>query len=324
MSYVLGVDGGTSKTKALISRIDGTIVGHSLTGGSNIYDSDPQARLANAMLAPELAVEAAGLRPEDIDFSVFSMSGADWSEDMVLFRSAARARSFGRQIRVVNDAIGGLYAGLPRLSAVAVICGTHAACAARNDSGEIWHNSFWQLVGGAYDLGQAALKAVYTQELGITPATSLTPALLEYFDQSSVPELLHRQTALFADPFPSLANLAPLVIDHAGSRDAVALEIVISQGRELGRYALAAARKVDIVTSSYDLVLGGSVFQHTSAILPDAIASTMRESSPEVNVIFSQHEPVVGALFLALEEAGALIDESLISRIVETLPPGWY
>jgi N-acetylglucosamine kinase-like BadF-type ATPase len=323
MSYVLGVDGGTSKTKALVSRTDGTIVGHARTDGSNIYDSDPQGRLANGMQAPEEALKFAGLEPEAIEYSVFSMSGADWPEDMVLFRSAARARSFGKNVRVVNDAVGGLYAGLPQPRAVAVIVGTHAACAARNERGEIWHNSFWQLVGGAHDLGHAALTAVYTQDLHITAETSLTPALLDRFEQADVPALLHRQTALFADPFPDLATLAPLVIDHAASGDRVALDIVTNQGRELGQYALAAARKVGIQDKPYDLVLGGSVFRHSSRILPLAIAGTMREASPEVNLVYSRHEPVVGALLMALEDCGVAVESSIIDRIVETLPEGW-
>jgi N-acetylglucosamine kinase-like BadF-type ATPase len=275
------------------------------------------------MQAPEEALEIAGLLPNAIDCSVFSMSGADWPEDMVLFRSAARARSFGRKVRVVNDAVGGLFAGLPGPRAVAVIVGTHAACAARNEHGDIWHNSFWQLVGGAHDLGQAALKAVYNHDLGITPETSLTPALLDLFNQPDVTALLHRQTALFAEPFIDLATLAPLVIDHAVAGDRVALEIVTNQGRELGQYALAAARKVGIVREPYDLVLGGSVFRHPSLILPLTIADTMREASSQIAVVYSKHEPVVGALLMALEDCGVEVNESVINRIVETLPKGW-
>ena len=142
MSFVLGVDGGTSKTKALISTADGTIVGHARTGGSNVYDGDVQAGLANAMQAPEDALTSAGISADDLQTSVFSMSGADWPEDMLMFRAAARAQSFGKQIQVVNDAIGGMYAGLPGTSCVAVICGTHAACASRGKDGRLWHISF--------------------------------------------------------------------------------------------------------------------------------------------------------------------------------------
>jgi hypothetical protein len=70
-------------------------------------------------------------------------------------------------------------------------------------------------------------------------------------------------------------------------------------------------------------VLGGSVFRHSSRILPLAIAGTMREASPEVNLVYSRHEPVVGALLMALEDCGVAVESSIIDRIVETLPEGW-
>jgi N-acetylglucosamine kinase-like BadF-type ATPase len=325
MSFVLGVDGGTSKTKALIATLDGTVVGHAKTGGSNVYDGDPQIGLANAMQAPADALVVARIAAELIETSLFSMSGADWPEDMLMFRASARAQGFGRRIDVVNDAIGGLYAGRPESSCVAVICGTHAACAARGTNGSLWHNSFWQMSGGAHNLGSAALRAVYQSDLGILGETSLTPAILEYFGESTTESLLHRQTALFADPFPDVALLTPLLFDHADTGDLVSREIVTAHGRDLARYALAAARKVGIETGQYELILGGSVFRHSSRVLPDAIADAMRERSPKLATVkFRVHEPVLGALLLAFENHGVSITDDLVGRIVETLPSGWY
>ena len=325
MTFVLGVDGGTSKTKVLIAALDGTIVGHARTGGSNVYEGDPETGLANAMQAPLDAIAIAGISAEQIETSLFSMSGADWPEDMLMFRAAARARSFGRKIDVVNDAIGGLYAGRPESSCVAIICGTHAACAARGADGSLWHNSFWQMSGGAHNLGSAALRSVYQSDLGILGDTSLTAAILERFGESTPESLLHRQTALFADPFPDVALLTSLLFDHADAGDSVAREIVIAHGRDLAQYALAAARKVGIETDPYELILGGSVFRHPSSVLPDAIADAMRERSPKLATVkFRVHEPVLGALLLAFENHGIQIDDTLVSRIIETLPPGWY
>jgi N-acetylglucosamine kinase-like BadF-type ATPase len=325
MSFVLGVDGGTSKTKALIATLDGTVVGHAKTGGSNVYDGDLQVGLANAMQAPAEAISLAGIATELIETSLFSMSGADWSEDMLMFRASARAQGFGRRIDVVNDAIGGLYAGRPESSCVAVICGTHAACAARGADGSLWHNSFWQMSGGAHNLGSAALRAVYQSDLGILDQTSLTAAILEYFGESTPESLLHRQTALFADPFPDVALLTPLLFDHADTGDLVSREIVTAHGRDLARYALAAARKVGIEAGEYELILGGSVFRHSSSVLPDAIADAMRERSPKLATVkFRVHEPVVGALLLAFENHGVSITDDLVGRIIETLPSGWY
>ncbi|MEJ7839220.1 MAG: BadF/BadG/BcrA/BcrD ATPase family protein [Thermomicrobiales bacterium] len=324
MNYILGVDGGTSKTKALICQPDGKIVGHARTMGSNIYEGDPEIGLAHAMQAPEDALNQAGLPAESLETSVFSMSGADWPEDFMLFRASARAKGLGRKVTVVNDSIGGMYAGMPSSRCVAIICGTHAACAARGEDGTIWHNSFWQMIGGAHNLGSATLRAVYKAELGVVESTSLTRAVLDYFDEASVESLLHRQTALFKEEFPDVALLTSLLLDHAAGGDPVARNIVEDHGHELAKYATAAARKVGIDQQHFELVLGGSVFRHASNVLSDAIGSAMRQTAPDFSLSFARHEPVVGALLLALENHGTVVDDTVVSNLIDSLPGGWY
>ena len=324
MTFILGVDGGTSKTKALLAHPDGTIAGSGRSGGSNLYEGDPQVALDNGMRAAELAVASAGIAPEDISTSVFSMSGADWPEDMRFFRAGARARSLGREIVIVNDAMGGMRAGLPGPDAVGIVCGTGGACAARNRDGDTWHSGFWQQGGGASELGRAALRAIYRADLGIDPPTALTQAILDRYEEASPGDLLHRQTALMQPPLPDVPLLASLVLDIAVSGDAVASGIVNNLAQGLAETTMAAARQVEIANGPYDLVLAGSLFRHHSAILVNGIVDIMQAHDQRITVVRSRHEPVIGALLLALETHGVAIDDAVISRIVSTLPDGWH
>jgi hypothetical protein len=50
----------------------------------------------------------------------------------------------------------------------------------------------------------------------------------------------------------------------------------------------------------------------------------VRAAAPNVQVVDSRFEPVVGALFLALELAGVAIDASLLARLTPTLPPATF
>jgi N-acetylglucosamine kinase-like BadF-type ATPase len=64
MTYVLGVDGGNTKTIALIARHDGTIVGAGRGGRGDIYGAGgPEAALAEADRAVWTALEACGALP---------------------------------------------------------------------------------------------------------------------------------------------------------------------------------------------------------------------------------------------------------------------
>ncbi len=100
--------------------------------------------------------------------------------------------------------------------------------------------------------------------------------------------------------------------------------IVQNHGQELARYAIAAARKVGIEKQRFELILGGSVFRHASNVLSDAIDGAMRQTTPDFSMTFAKHEPVVGALLLALEHHGTVIDDTVVSNLIDSLPGGWY
>ena len=303
MAFVLGVDGGASKTIALVATSDGEIVGSGRRGSSNIYDGDPDAMLANAVRACHDALAMANVPASEISTSVFSMCGADWPEDISLIESIFQAYGLGGRIRVVNDGLGGLRAGSATGPAVAVICGTGAGTAARNRDGTYWHSSFWQGIGGALDLTNLALRAVYRAYLEIDPPTMLTPAVLAFTGAESVEELLHRLTRRDRVPVATYAGLARVLLDVVSAGDATARKIATTMGAELGDYAVAAARQVDILHEPFDLVLGGGVFKHPEWLLADALIARVREVAPTCVVIRSSLDPVVGALLLAYDEA---------------------
>src|SRR5215212_6965313 len=195
MNLVLGVDGGNTKTLALIAREDGVIVGRGRAGCGDIYGaSSPAAAIDEIEHAVKAALMEAGIEPSELNAGAFSLAGADWPEDFSLLEDAMRARGYGQNILVVNDAIGALRAGSIDGTGVAVACGTGAAIGARHPDGRIWHSSFWQEVQGADELSLRALRAVYRAELGIDPPTILTERLQTAFGAHSVEEILHRLT----------------------------------------------------------------------------------------------------------------------------------
>ena len=61
MTYILGVDGGNTKTIALVARIDGTIVGAGRGGCGDIYGgAGPSGAIAEIERAVLGALTAAG------------------------------------------------------------------------------------------------------------------------------------------------------------------------------------------------------------------------------------------------------------------------
>lgn len=323
MGCIVGVDGGNTKTIALTATVDGEIIGAGRSGCSDIYGApSPEAALDEIRQAVEGALQAAGQGREAVAAACFCLAGADWPEDYAYLQSAMERFGFGRRITIYNDSMGALRAGTPDGIGVVITCGTGIATAAHSREGLFWQSGFWQESLCGIELGYQALRAVYRAELGIDSPTTLTGLALKQFRQATVEDLLRRFTLRGITP-PSnieVSKLAPLVLSEAEAGDLAAVRIVEQHGMRLAEYALAAARKVRFEGTAFPLVLNGGIFRHPGHRLVDSIIRHLAPVYPDVQPIRSRHEPAVGALLLALESAGVVITDAVMSRIEQSLP----
>lgn len=303
--FVVGVDGGATKTHALIASDDGVVRGFGESGPSNIYEMPEPDAITNIVSAVNAARTEAGIGTARLACGTFSLCGADWPEDFVDLERWLAAERLADRVVVLNDAVGGLIAGVPDGPGVSVICGTATAIGARGRHGEIWHSSFWQLVGAGMDMARATLDAVYRAELGLLPETALTPAVLGYLGLASVEEVLHESTRRRGQPIAGTRTLARVLLDTAQVGDDVATNIVTRHGRDVGDFTVVAARRVGIARSAFPVVLGGSVLRHPSPLFADAIVRRIREESPEASVVRLNRDPVIGAVTHALRGIGS-------------------
>src|SRR5947209_12045309 len=138
-TYYLGVDGGNSKTIALIAEPDGGIIGVGRAGCSDIYGAPSvDSALEEIERAVTTAAELSGVALPRVSHGAFSLAGADWPEDFELLRDELTARGLARSVRVLNDAFGALRAGSADGTGVAVVVGTGAALGARSGNRRSW------------------------------------------------------------------------------------------------------------------------------------------------------------------------------------------
>jgi len=319
--YVIGVDGGTTKTVALVAARSGEVIGAARGPGSNIYaPPDAETALDAAEWTVRRAVESAGVDAKEVGVAAYSMSGADWPEDFEYLSREFTTRGLGREIIIVNDAVGGLRAGAPDGVGAAVVCGTGGATAACAPNGKLWHSSFWQGVGGSIHLASRALKAVYRADLRIGPPTTLTARALALFDQPTIEDMLHLLTGRVHDPHPAVSRLGGILLDEAEGGDPVSIGLVRAHGEALGDYAAAAVLKVGLESCTYPLVLTGGVLRHPSPLLADALIERVQQDSPGAQPVRSRFEPAVGALLIALDRVGVPLDAEVLEAVASTAP----
>ena len=307
---VLGVDGGNSKTDVAVADGSGRVVGRARGGNSDIYvGKEPARALDELTAAVRAALADAAVDAADLSTSVFSLAGADWPEDFELIAASLRGLGLRHEPLVVNDAMGGLRLGSPDWQGVAVVCGSFNAVGARHRDGTTFHLGFWPDRVGGFDLADLAVKAVHRDGLGLGPTTALTPRVHELFDSTDAVDLMHRFTRRGSDlGLVAHLQVAPLLLDVAGTGDEVASTIVRAAGAALGEQARVAAERVGLGLDGTPVVLAGGVLQHPSTLLSASIMARLDGAVP----VRPTEPPIVGALLLAYDRLDLAMDDVLL------------
>ena len=307
---VLGVDGGGSKTHAVIATLGGSVLGAAVRGPSNWEEIGlPRAADTLDRVVSE-ALDAAGVPRDGLSASVFGLAGVDWDSDQDRVGNVlTRMRLSGLRL-ITNDSFVALRAGLTGRAGVVVVAGTGTVVAGRDADGKTFRT--WGLgpyfgdFGAGSDISEKALQAVAEAYLGKGPATALTELLCAHERVGTVPELLEK-VSREQDDLPYIAHE---LMDAAKEGDQVARSIVEHAGRELGANANLVAGRLGFAGSDYELVLAGGLFRSATRILVDSLLAVVRTLSPDVHPIRLIKPPVVGAVLLAFELAGGPVEDS--------------
>jgi len=309
--FVLGADGGNTKTVVLLARMDGAIIGWGRAGSSDVHDTaGADAAIQELTTAVRAACAMAGCQGSEVESAVFGLAGADWPEDFALLDAAMRGE-LGGDVTIFNDAVNAIRCGTPDGVGVVVSCGTGGTAAAVGPNGQVYHRGFWPEPSGAREIGRLGLQAVQRAWLGLEEPTALTDLALARYGASDPDDLLHRRTARGRPDTTDSRWFCPDVLDASAAGDATAHTIVQREGSVLGGQARVCAQRVGYA-DAFPLVFVGGVLSHPSRLLREAILAEVPAAVP----VEPHSEPAVAALLRAFDAIG--LDAA--SRIAETLP----
>jgi N-acetylglucosamine kinase-like BadF-type ATPase len=158
--FVVGVDGGTTKTIALVADAQGRILGRGRRGGSNAITVDVSRPMAVVAATVGDALAHAGLRGDEVEVGLFGLAGADWPEDHKRRTLVLQEAAIVRRVIVKNDTFIGLRAGTHQPYGVVIAAGTGFNGAAIAPDGREWHFGYYADEGGAAKVGHAGVRAV--------------------------------------------------------------------------------------------------------------------------------------------------------------------
>ena len=323
MRFILGVDGGNSKTHALVMDESGRVLGFGLGGPGNHQSDGLVPAVKEIRRAALSALDQAELPPDSVELGCFCLAGADLPEDYAMLQDAMLGQSLARSVIVKNDTMAALRAGLSCSWGVVVICGAGTNAAGRSQDGkEIVMPGMGPISGdwgGGGSLSQEMIRLVMRAWDGRGKPTLLTGLVLGALQAPSVEVLLSR---LYHEEIDQqrLLDLVPLLFEAAEAGDEVAQDLIIQAGIEVGITARTLIRRLGLDQKDVEVILGGSVFKGKGSLLLDTITRVVNEQAPKARVIRSKYEPVVGAALLALEAIGIDVNVSLYHVLESTLP----
>lgn len=323
----LAVDGGNSKTVALVVDRQGAVLGRARAGCGDIYGAaSPEAAVAEVLAAARDALSDAEASPSRLVSAAFRIAGVDWSEDGAFWDDLLPKSLPGlTNWTVKNDGFASLR--LAELSGVGVsiTVGTGPAVVARTASGQEACLGWWCLdhLGGS-GLGALSLRAVYRNYMGLDPDTVLTARLLELFGVPDVVALRHGFTRHFgAWPESRQWQAARVVLECAGAGDAVAQGLVDYQAKAFVSYAGWVARQVGVELAGGDLpvVLSGSILTSKLPAMREAVHRELDRVDASIPRAVASGAPIDGVVLDALAEGGVDLTETLRETIVTAQHP---
>ncbi|HKO16044.1 MAG TPA: BadF/BadG/BcrA/BcrD ATPase family protein [Gemmatimonadaceae bacterium] len=304
-SIVIGVDGGGSKTRAMVADEHGGMIGDVVGPASAVRPGrvDDSADVIASVVRDGLAsCEMTHVLPQVLCVGV---AGVGREVERQALWQALASRELASEVVIHSDfsiALDDAFADGP---GVLLISGTGSVAFGRSPTGHTarcggWGPSFGDEGGGAW-IGRRALSVVAAASDGREPETALTGAILTAAQVNDVAELIPWAAA--ATP-ATLASIAPVVMSVADAGDLRANSLVSLAVEELSLHIRALARQLFVdERAAVPVALTGGMLRRGSA-LRRRLEHRLKAAVPGAQVSAEEVVPVRGAVRGALRFLG--------------------
>lgn len=301
MDWIIGIDGGGTKTTGIAADSCGNIFGRTEQGPSN-YHITGVAEFKNVVVSivNELAT-ICYLPLSDLKVISLGVAGADRQQDRDIISIALAELNLGCHFIINSDAQAALMAGLGKDGGIVLIAGTGSiAYGVNNKTGEMFRAGGWGHVvsdeGSGYAIGRQALIRSIKGAEGRGKSTALLPLILAHFNLQNWDELIgfvnnHMTTK------DEIASLARIVGKAAMAGDSVASEILLDAGDDLAGLVESVISRGFQPGEQVKVCLFGSIVNNLE-IIRNRIKKAL---AGKATFVACEKEAAVGAMLTGLD-----------------------
>jgi len=304
MALLVGVDGGATKTVAVMGSSDGTLLGIGRASSSNYHNVGVDGAADAIRVAVGLACRRARVSVRDLETIVVGLAAMDSPKDYVAGRRVADLTRLGKRRIVKHDSLAALYAATLGRPGIVVNAGTGSFAIGIDARGGIVRVGGRGAViddeGSAYDTARLGIRAALRSQEGSERGTAIAGLLVRRFKLRNLEDIIYR---IYQKPMTvgEIASISTLVTGAALRGDIVARKICAYEARALAVLASTVARRLHMTSSKPDIYLTGGLFKAGPLIL-NPFKRELQRRIRRFTVRRPGFEPVIGAFMLSLKE----------------------
>jgi N-acetylglucosamine kinase-like BadF-type ATPase len=305
--YVIGIEGGGTKTTAVLCALDGNILSEAQGGPSNYHIVGIEKTVTTLLDLIQTCCHSVGCDVSQIGAVVAGLAGAgrilDQQHIMDRLLEVARMKNIALdKVTIESDAriaLEGAFSGKP---GIVVIAGTGSIVFGKDERERIYRAGGWGRFigdeGSGYAIGREALNTVVKILDGYNKKTKLVKLFDEKFGFGSQDTILE---AIYKEHY-DIASVVPVVLEAASNGDPIAKKILIRACSDLVEAIKIVVMKMNKGKKSVprrSLALLGTLLIKDN-FYSRKIRSVIKREIPLVSLRNAESSPVVGAALMAI------------------------
>lgn len=305
--YTIGIEGGGTKTTAVLCALDGVILSEAQGGPSNFHIIGIEKTVSTLYDLIQTCCHSIGCSVSQIGAVAAGLAGAGRILDQqnIINRLSELARlnnSNLEKVLIESDAriaLEGAFSGEP---GIVVISGTGSIVFGKDERDKVYRAGGWGRYigdeGSGYAIGREAFRAVAKCLDGYGEKTKLVKIFDEKFGLGTQDTIIK---AVYEEQF-DFASVVPMVMETASKGDSVAKKILTHASSdliELINAVLIKMNKGKKRVSKHPLAFVGSLLMNDN-FYSRKIRSAIKREVPLVSIRNVESSPVVGAALMAI------------------------
>jgi N-acetylglucosamine kinase-like BadF-type ATPase len=312
-AYFLGVDGGGTKTEALIADAQGNILGRGLGGPSNANFTGYETAVNSLEKAVIQAINHAG-NPPITQAAICAPTIGHYCSIKTL---AERLRLPAEALQLYGDDLSTFYGALGKETGIVVLAGTGSFVLGIDQTGKNISLGGWGSLAGdegsGYAIGLSAIKAAIAEYDHRGPPTQLTPLIISHFNITDIGEL---RTRLYqqSNYQQAISTIAPLVLQSARAGDNIAIQIIQQAAYDLAQLGIDALGQLNLDLHADWIALTGGIARFGD-LLWEPFCARIHAVVPDLQVRPARFAPGVGALMCAYKSNNIPFSPALLNQL---------